>query len=107
MKLGGPFTDLDGISAWMAVCEDGLTLLETGAMQPLVRISYESVVTFGGCQEDFMVVLSTEEGPAGTQKMLFALPKPRVSFFSIYIYFHSDVCNLWNITRLLSFFYFQ
>ncbi|XP_065563774.1 uncharacterized protein CG43867-like [Artemia franciscana] len=78
VKLGGPFTDLDGISAWMAVCEDGLTLLETGAMQPLVRISYESVVTFGGCQEDFMVVLSTEEGPAGTQKMLFALPKPRI-----------------------------
>ena len=62
-------------------------------MQPLVRYSYENVVTFGGCQEDFMLVVTSEassdvdsikrglhllesdrassEDSAGTTKLLF------------------------------------
>jgi len=41
------------------------------------RYPYSSIVTFGGCQDDFMLVVSAEEG-AGSQKLLFALSKPKV-----------------------------
>ena len=39
------------------------------------------MVTFGGCQDDFMLVVS-ENGnsdAATTQKLLFNMPKPKVS----------------------------
>merc|ERR1719242_648721 len=45
---------------WLAIHEDGVSLLELQSMQPLVRYSYENVVTFGGCQEDFMLVVTSE-----------------------------------------------
>ena len=71
-------------------------------MQPLVRYSYENVVTFGGCQEDFMLVVTSEasssdvdsikrglhllesdrassEDSAGTTKLLFNAGKPQVN----------------------------
>ena len=73
-------------------------------MQPLVRYSYENVVTFGGCQEDFMLVVTSEascevdsikrglhlldsdrassEDSAGTTKLLFNAGKPQVNTWS-------------------------
>ena len=82
---------------WLAIHEDGVSLLELQTMQPLVRYSYEHVVTFGGCQEDFMLVVtsedveskrinfldseraSSEESCTGTTKLLFNAGKPQVS----------------------------
>jgi hypothetical protein len=48
-------------------------------MQSVARVPYSAVVTFGGCQDDLMVVVNNcdIQGP-GTQKMLFSLPKPKV-----------------------------
>lgn len=65
---------------WLAVGEESITLLELGAMQPLARYPYSSVLTFGGCQDDFMLVVSANEG-LGSQKLLFALSKPKVRIF--------------------------
>ena len=86
---------------WLAIHEDGVSLLELQSMQPLVRYSYENVVTFGGCQEDFMLVVTSEassdvdsikrglhllesdrassEDSAGTTKLLFNAGKPQVN----------------------------
>ncbi|XP_024084536.1 uncharacterized protein CG43867 isoform X3 [Cimex lectularius] len=62
---------------WVAVAEDSVTLLELDTMQPLARYPYTSVLTFGGCQEDFMLVVNSDEG-LGSQKLLFALSKPKI-----------------------------
>lgn len=40
---------------------------------------YKSVMTFGGYQEDFMVVISTQAKDQPTEKLLFAMAKPKVS----------------------------
>lgn len=82
----------------MAVNEDGISILDLHSMQPLVRYPYDSVVTFGGCQEDFMLVLTSDtaseaggrrlladsdrassEESAGTSKLLFNAGKPQVN----------------------------
>uniref|UniRef100_A0A4W5L9E2 Pleckstrin homology domain containing, family H (with MyTH4 domain) member 1 n=1 Tax=Hucho hucho TaxID=62062 RepID=A0A4W5L9E2_9TELE len=48
----------------------------------LVTYSYQSVITFGGCRDDLMVVVSqTNEqggGKKSVEKLVFALPKPKV-----------------------------
>ncbi|XP_067011816.2 uncharacterized protein CG43867 [Anabrus simplex] len=70
LKQGEP------VMVWLAVSEDSVTLLDLATMSPIARYVYTSVVTFGGCQDDFMLVVSTDEG--GSQKLLFALSKPKI-----------------------------
>ena len=57
---------------WVAVGEDAVTLLDLETMSPLVRHPYSEVVTFGGCQDDLMLVVNPH------QKHLFSLSKPKV-----------------------------
>ncbi|XP_049312428.1 uncharacterized protein CG43867 isoform X8 [Bactrocera dorsalis] len=68
--------------AWLAVSEDALNVLELSSMTPMARYPYTSVMTFGGCQDDFMLVVSNEDTLAtcGTQeqKLLFAMSKPKI-----------------------------
>lgn len=70
---------MEGASVWLAINEETITLLDVTSMQSVARVPYSAVVTFGGCQDDLMVVVNNcdIQGP-GTQKMLFALPKPKV-----------------------------
>ncbi|KAK8766012.1 hypothetical protein V5799_007214 [Amblyomma americanum] len=46
--------------------------------QPWVQHPYSSVMTFGGCREDFMLVVCPEAGEPCTERLLFAMPKPQV-----------------------------
>nr|XP_042913414.1 pleckstrin homology domain-containing family H member 1-like [Parasteatoda tepidariorum] len=54
-------------------------------MQPIVRYPYGVVVTFGGCKEDFMLVVcqttvdqkTSGEGIQVTERLLFSMPKPK------------------------------
>ncbi|XP_054260935.1 uncharacterized protein CG43867 isoform X1 [Macrosteles quadrilineatus] len=62
---------------WLAIAEDAVTLLDLACMQQIARYPYTAVLTFGGCQDDFMLVVSAEEG-LGSQKLLFALSKPKI-----------------------------
>ncbi|KAL7743559.1 hypothetical protein ACLKA6_013365 [Drosophila palustris] len=67
--------------AWLAVAEDALNVLELSTMAPVARYPYSSVMTFGGCQDDFMLVVSHDDGTlAGgcEQKLLFAMSKPKI-----------------------------
>ena len=49
----------------------------------LVTYSYQSVITFGGFRDDFMVVVSQQGEPGvpkkSVEKLVFALAKPKVS----------------------------
>lgn len=67
--------------AWLAVSEDALSVLELSSMVPLARYTYNSIMTFGGCQDDFMVVVGAEDtiqGGNSEQKLLFAMSKPKI-----------------------------
>uniref|UniRef100_A0A8C6PHV9 Pleckstrin homology domain containing, family H (with MyTH4 domain) member 1 n=1 Tax=Nothobranchius furzeri TaxID=105023 RepID=A0A8C6PHV9_NOTFU len=61
---------------WLAVSEDGLC-------HTLVTHPYQSVITFGGCRDDFMVVTSQQResgvGKKRVEKLVFAMTKPKVS----------------------------
>ncbi|KAM7350172.1 uncharacterized protein CG43867 isoform 4-T5 [Cochliomyia hominivorax] len=72
----------DQAMAWLAVSEDALNVLELSSMAPIARYPYTSVMTFGGCQDDFMLVVSNEDTLASCvsqeQKLLFAMSKPKI-----------------------------
>ncbi|KAI1895193.1 hypothetical protein AGOR_G00103790 [Albula goreensis] len=67
---------------WLAVNEDGLSVLEYNTMHLLVTYSYQSVITFGGCRDDFMVVVSQTRdqglGKKTVDKLVFSMAKPKI-----------------------------
>ncbi|XP_066982425.1 uncharacterized protein CG43867 isoform X7 [Macrobrachium rosenbergii] len=78
-----PTTDGPPSPVWVAVSEDAITLLDHASMASVGRYAYGSVVTFGGCQEDFMLVVHTMEDdgtqhPPGTHKLLLCMNKPKI-----------------------------
>eukprot|EP00096_Caligus_rogercresseyi_P011374 TRINITY_DN4455_c0_g1_i1.p1 TRINITY_DN4455_c0_g1~~TRINITY_DN4455_c0_g1_i1.p1 ORF type:complete len:1004 (+),score=284.70 TRINITY_DN4455_c0_g1_i1:240-3014(+) len=72
-------------SIWMAINEEGISILDHHSMQLTSRYSYDSIVTFGGCQEDFMIVISqdpetssrrcSQESQGSNAKLLFQTEK--------------------------------
>ncbi|XP_077437927.1 pleckstrin homology domain-containing family H member 2 [Vanacampus margaritifer] len=42
---------------WLAVHEDGISVLEHNSIKPLVSHPYKNMMTFGGCKQDFMLVV--------------------------------------------------
>ncbi|XP_022372050.1 pleckstrin homology domain-containing family H member 2 [Enhydra lutris kenyoni] len=70
--LGSTFT-------WLAIHEDGLSLLEYNSMRLIVSYVYKSLMTFGGHQDDFMIVINnTHSKDKPTEKLLFAMAKPKI-----------------------------
>ncbi|XP_077096211.1 pleckstrin homology domain-containing family H member 1 isoform X2 [Siphateles boraxobius] len=76
-----PPSSLDQTQVWLAVNEDGLSVLDY-TMHPFATYPYQSVITFGGCKEDFMLVISQIKdqglGKKTVDKLLFALAKPKI-----------------------------
>ncbi|TSN67090.1 Pleckstrin homology domain-containing family H member 1 [Bagarius yarrelli] len=76
-----PPSTLEQTPVWLAVSEDGLSILDY-SMHLLVTYSYQSVITFGGCKEDFMVVVSQTKdqalGKETVDKLIFAMAKPKI-----------------------------
>ncbi|KAB5581919.1 hypothetical protein PHYPO_G00181110 [Pangasianodon hypophthalmus] len=71
-------SSLQSTRVWVAVHEDGLSVLDFTSMKLLVSFSHKNVVTFGGCRQDFMLVVTqssrnntARETP--TEKHLFAM----------------------------------
>ncbi|KAL6032123.1 hypothetical protein STEG23_019802, partial [Scotinomys teguina] len=62
---------------WLAIHENGLSILEYTSMRLVVSYVYKSLMTFGGCQDDFMVVINTHSKDRPTEKLLFAMAKPK------------------------------
>ncbi|XP_064600082.1 pleckstrin homology domain-containing family H member 1-like isoform X2 [Liolophura sinensis] len=69
---------------WLAVHEEGLSVLEYSSMQPMNTYDYKSVITFGGWRDEFMFVLNQliESAPHHyehrTDRLLFLMPKPQI-----------------------------
>ncbi|XP_035206715.1 uncharacterized protein CG43867-like isoform X2 [Stegodyphus dumicola] len=70
-------------NVWLAVAENCIAVLDASSMQSLVRYAYSSVMTFGGCKDDFMLVVSSRNSVPGqernsTERLLFAMAKPKI-----------------------------
>ncbi|XP_068927700.1 pleckstrin homology domain-containing family H member 2 isoform X2 [Petaurus breviceps papuanus] len=64
---------------WLAVHEDGISILEYNSMRLIVTYMYKTLMTFGGYQDDFMVVVnSAHSKDKPTDKLLFTMAKPKI-----------------------------
>uniref|UniRef100_A0A8C3VJ23 Pleckstrin homology, MyTH4 and FERM domain containing H1 n=1 Tax=Catharus ustulatus TaxID=91951 RepID=A0A8C3VJ23_CATUS len=72
-------SSLEDCPVWIAVNEDGISILDYNTM---VSYSYSSVLTFGGCRDDFMIVVSQmkerSSGKNSTEKLLFTMAIPKI-----------------------------
>uniref|UniRef100_A0A669BD89 Pleckstrin homology domain containing, family H (with MyTH4 domain) member 1 n=1 Tax=Oreochromis niloticus TaxID=8128 RepID=A0A669BD89_ORENI len=91
-----PPSPIEQSQVWLAVNEDGLCVLDY-TMHTLVTYSYQSVITFGGCRDDFMVVTSQQReagaGKKSVEKLVFAMPKPKILELTLLM---ASYINHWN-----------
>ncbi|MBN3298483.1 PKHH2 protein, partial [Amia calva] len=74
---------LQDAPVWLAVHEDGISVLEFSSMRLLVSYGHHNLMTFGGCRDDFMLVVGQSIGNSPikdkpTEKHLFAMAKPKI-----------------------------
>ncbi|KAI1894433.1 hypothetical protein AGOR_G00115760 [Albula goreensis] len=72
-----------GAPVWLAVHEDGISMLEYNSMRLLVSHLHKNLMTFGGCRDDFMLVVGQSIGSSTgkdkpTEKHLFSMAKPKI-----------------------------
>ncbi|XP_034537477.1 pleckstrin homology domain-containing family H member 2 [Notolabrus celidotus] len=79
-----------GVRVWLAVHEDGLSVLEHNSVKPLVSHTYKTLMTFGGCRQDFMLVVgqsvvtnASKDKP--TEKHLFAMDASKIREITLLI----------------------
>ena len=65
-------------------------MLDHTTMQVTEKFSYTNIITFGGCQDDFMLVISIPE-TAESQKLLFETTKPKILEMTLLI---ADYMNM-------------
>ncbi|XP_061693306.1 pleckstrin homology domain-containing family H member 2 isoform X2 [Syngnathoides biaculeatus] len=76
---------------WLAVHENGISVLEHNSIKPLVSHPYKNVMTFGGCKQDFRLVVAQNVGNNTTKD------KPSENHT-----FAMDVTKIREITLLIS-----
>uniref|UniRef100_A0A4W6BYX5 Pleckstrin homology domain containing, family H (with MyTH4 domain) member 1 n=1 Tax=Lates calcarifer TaxID=8187 RepID=A0A4W6BYX5_LATCA len=85
-----PPSPVEQSQVWLAVNEDGLC-------HTLVTYCYQSVITFGGCRDDFMVVTSQQREPGvgkkSVEKLVFAMAKPKILELTLLM---ASYINHWN-----------
>uniref|UniRef100_A0A8C5G978 Pleckstrin homology domain-containing family H member 1 n=1 Tax=Gouania willdenowi TaxID=441366 RepID=A0A8C5G978_GOUWI len=89
---------VDHSQVWLAVNEDGLCVLDyTMVRHTLLTYSYQSVITFGGCRDDFMVVTGQPKEPGcgkkNVEKLIFAMAKPKILELTLLM---ASYVNHWN-----------
>uniref|UniRef100_A0A4W6FXB0 Pleckstrin homology, MyTH4 and FERM domain containing H2 n=1 Tax=Lates calcarifer TaxID=8187 RepID=A0A4W6FXB0_LATCA len=72
-----------GVRVWLAVHEDGISVLEHNSIKPLVSHPYKNLMTFGGCKQDLMLVVGQSIGTntskdKPTEKHLFAMDASKI-----------------------------
>ncbi|XP_054469805.1 pleckstrin homology domain-containing family H member 1 [Anoplopoma fimbria] len=91
-----PPSPVEQSQVWLAVNEDGLCVLDY-TMHTLVTLSYQSVITFGGCRDDFMVVTSQQREPGvgkkSVEKLVFVMSKPKILELTLLM---ASYINHWN-----------
>ncbi|XP_034040743.1 pleckstrin homology domain-containing family H member 2 [Thalassophryne amazonica] len=79
-----------GAHVWLAVHEDGISVLEHNSIKPLVCHPYKNLMTFGGCKQDFMLVVGQSTGASTTkdkptEKHLFAMDTSKIREITLLI----------------------
>ncbi|XP_053188878.1 pleckstrin homology domain-containing family H member 2 [Scomber japonicus] len=78
------------VRVWLAVHEDGISVLEHNSIKPLVSHPYKSLMTFGGCKQDFMLVVgqsicSNAAKDKPSEKHLFAMDASKIREITLLI----------------------
>ncbi|KAM6913029.1 pleckstrin homology domain-containing family H member 1 [Xenentodon cancila] len=91
-----PPSPVEQSQVWLAVSEDGLCVLDY-TMHILVTYSYQLIITFGGCRDDFMLVTSQQKEPGvgkkSVEKLVFAMAKPKILELTLLM---ASYINHWN-----------
>ncbi|VVC98192.1 unnamed protein product [Leptidea sinapis] len=64
---------------WLAVSEDGVTVLELASMSVIGRYALTSIGLFGGLQDDLMMLIDAEDSTSPVHKMLISLNKLKLT----------------------------
>uniref|UniRef100_A0A2K6SB24 Pleckstrin homology, MyTH4 and FERM domain containing H1 n=2 Tax=Saimiri boliviensis TaxID=27679 RepID=A0A2K6SB24_SAIBB len=68
---------------WIAVNEDGVSILDHNTMQVHITYPYSSVTTFGGCRDDFMLVIRSipdqSSGKSQVEKLIFRMAAAKIA----------------------------
>ncbi|XP_077470135.1 pleckstrin homology domain-containing family H member 2 [Stigmatopora argus] len=75
---------------WLAVHEEGISVLEYNSIKPLVSHPYKNLMTFGGCKQDFLLVMAkssinktTKDRPSETHT--FAMDESKIREITLLI----------------------
>uniref|UniRef100_A0A672ZY41 Pleckstrin homology domain containing, family H (with MyTH4 domain) member 2 n=1 Tax=Sphaeramia orbicularis TaxID=375764 RepID=A0A672ZY41_9TELE len=79
-----------GVRVWLAVHGDGISVLEHNSIKPLVSHPYKTLMTFGGCKQDFMLVVGQSIGTNATkdkptEKHLFGMDASKIREITLLI----------------------
>ncbi|XP_029454707.1 pleckstrin homology domain-containing family H member 1 [Rhinatrema bivittatum] len=94
---------LEDTPLWIAVNEDGISILDYSTMHLRESYPYPSVMTFGGCQDDFMLVVGqTKDRSSGKptiEKLIFTMARPKIVELTLLIasyinYYASQLLSL-------------
>ncbi|CAG9788120.1 unnamed protein product [Diatraea saccharalis] len=64
---------------WLAVSEEGVTVLELASMAVIGRYALNSIGLFGGLQDDLMMLIDADDAASPVHKMLISLNKPKMA----------------------------
>ncbi|CAO2586736.1 Pleckstrin homology domain-containing family H member 1, partial [Lemmus lemmus] len=82
---------------WIAVNEDGVSILDHHTMQVNITYPYSSVTTFGGCRDDFMLVIRSipdqSSGKSHIDKLIFQMPAPKITETTSMIASYMNHCS--------------
>ncbi|KAM7156159.1 pleckstrin homology domain-containing family H member 1 isoform 1-T2 [Molossus nigricans] len=82
---------------WIAVNEDGVSILDHNTMQVHATYPYSSVTTFGGCRDDFMLVVRSipdqSSGKGHIEKLTFRMATPKVAEAAFIVASYLNHCS--------------
>uniref|UniRef100_A0A8C9BR22 Pleckstrin homology, MyTH4 and FERM domain containing H1 n=1 Tax=Phocoena sinus TaxID=42100 RepID=A0A8C9BR22_PHOSS len=82
---------------WIAVNEDGVSILDHNTMQVHVTYPYSSVMTFGGCRDDFMLVIRSISDQSSVkghiEKLIFRMAAPKIAEVTFIMASYMNHCS--------------
>lgn len=82
---------------WIAVNEDGVSILDHNTMQVHVTYPYSSLMTFGGCRDDFMLVIRSipdqSSGKGHVEKLIFRMAVPKIAEATFIVASYMNHCS--------------
>uniref|UniRef100_H9GAG7 Pleckstrin homology, MyTH4 and FERM domain containing H1 n=1 Tax=Anolis carolinensis TaxID=28377 RepID=H9GAG7_ANOCA len=90
-------SSLEDAPLWIAVNEDGISILDYNTLHLKLAYSYSSVLTFGGYHDDFMIVVSQVKdrcsGKANPEKLLFTMASVKIVEVTLLIASYINCCS--------------